>query len=272
MDASTRWIDLAGAANVRDLGGLPTETGDLTQARRVLRSDNLQTLTPDDVRLLVDDIGLRTVIDLRTTVEVDKEGPGPLTREPLVRLRHCSLFPEGGWMTDVDADALLPWQSDTRPVEELDDNSTPAEIAASLSVSYYLGYLRDRPDSVVAALRTMADPANGVSIVHCAAGKDRTGVVVALALTVAGVTRDAIIADYVATGDRIDSILGRLRSSATYSGDLDDRPAYTHLPRAHTLERFFETLDRRWDGPIGWLDQNGFGADDRDRLKTRLLT
>jgi protein-tyrosine phosphatase len=192
MDA-TRWIDLAGAANVRDLGGLPTETGERTRTRRVLRSDNLQTLTPADVRLLIDDVGLRTVIDLRTTVEVEKEGPGPLTREPRVRHQHCSLFPEGGWMTDVDADALLPWQSDARPVEEFSADATPAEIAASLSVSYYLGYLRDRPDSVVAALRLMADPANGVSIVHCAAGKDRTGVVVALALTVAGVTREAII-------------------------------------------------------------------------------
>jgi protein-tyrosine phosphatase len=271
MDA-TRWIDLAGAANVRDLGGLPTGTGAVTRARRVLRSDNLQTLTPADIRLLVDDIGLRTVIDLRTAVEVEKEGPGPLTREPLVRHQHCSLFPEGGWMTDVDADALLPWQSDARPVEKFAADATPAEIAASLSVSYYLGYLRDRPDSVVAALRTMADPANGVSIVHCAAGKDRTGVVVALALSVAGVTRSAIIEDYVATGDKLDSILGRLRSSTTYAEDLDERPPDAHRPRAHTLERFFETLERRWDGPIGWLEQNGFGASDQERLRTRLLT
>jgi protein-tyrosine phosphatase len=272
MDASTRWIHLAGAANVRDLGGLPTESGETTLAGRVLRADNLQGLTPADVRQLVEDIGLRTVIDLRTSTEVDKEGPGPLTREPQVTHRHCSLFPEGGWMTDVDADALLPWQSDARPAATIDPSSSPAEIAVTLSLSYYLGYLRDRPDSVVAALRTMADPAAGVSVVHCAAGKDRTGVVVALALSAAGVTRDAIIADYIATGDVMPAVLARLRGTNTYGSDLDARAPDTHRPRAHTLQRFLETMDRRWDGPLGWLEQAGFGKDDADRLRTRLLT
>src|SRR6266550_7366695 len=210
---------------------------------------------PAHLRRLVDDLELRTVVDLRTSVEVEREGPGPLTREPAVVHRHCSLFPEGGRMTDVDADTLLPWQTGERnadPVFADEEDLNP-------SIRYYLGYLRDRPDSIVAALRSLAEPdGGGTAIVHCAAGKDRTGVVVALALTAADVTRDAIVADYVATGEALDEILGRLRLSATYADDLDDRPADTHLPRARTMQRYLEILDERYGGPLGWLEKAGF--------------
>ena len=112
MTDEPRWLPLEGAANARDLGGLPTEDGRETAAHRLLRSDNLQGLPPHDVRLLVDDVGLRTVVDLRTDVEVEMEGKGPLTREPRVEIRHLTLFPESGGRTDVDADTLLPWQED----------------------------------------------------------------------------------------------------------------------------------------------------------------
>ena len=103
----------------------------------------------------------------------------------------------------------------------------------------YLGYLRDRPDSVVAALRDAAR-ADGAAIVHCAAGKDRTGVVAALALAVAGAPRDAIVADYVATGERLEPIVARLRASPTYGADLRGRTLDSHRPRAETMERFLE--------------------------------
>jgi protein-tyrosine phosphatase len=272
MDTETRWVRLEGAVNVRDLGGLPTMDGGLTKPGRALRADNLQGLTPADVHHLVHDLGLRTVVDLRTTVEVEKEGPGPLAREPLVRHRHCSLFPEGGQMTDIDADALLPWQADDRPVPiAIDPGADPGRIASLLSLGFYLGYLRDRPDSVVAALRAMAAD-GGAAVVHCAAGKDRTGVVVALALAAVGVTREAIIADYVATGEVLDLVLDRLRNSPTYAEDLDDRPPDAHRPRPHTLVGFLETLDQRSGGPVGWLTEAGFGADDFDRLRIRLLS
>jgi protein-tyrosine phosphatase len=270
-DTTTRWVRLDGAANVRDLGGLPTEYGQFTKPGRAFRADNLQGLTPTDVRTLVDELGVRTVIDLRTTIEVEKEGPGPLTREPLVTLRHCSLFPEGGQMTDIDADTLLPWQTEDRPVPvTIDETAPPEEIVRTLAVGFYLGYLRDRPDSVAAALRAMAEN-GGASIVHCAAGKDRTGVVVALALSVVGVTRDAIIDDYVATGDVLDAILTRLHNSPTYAEDLDQRPPDAHRPRPETLRQFLAVLDERSGGPLGWLTSVGYTPADADRLRARLL-
>ena len=71
---------------------------------------------------------------------------------------------------------------------------------------HYLGYLEDRPDQVVGAVRSIAHD-QGAALVHCAAGKDRTGVVVALALTAAGVRPQAVVADYAATGERTEAIL-----------------------------------------------------------------
>lgn len=264
MTAEPLWVPLQGAVNVRDLGGLPTDGGGHTVAGRLLRADNLQGLTPDDVRRLVDDIGVRTVVDLRTTVEVDKEGPGPLTAEPQVTHRHLSLYPESGRMTDVDADTVLPWQTDSGRARAADPD------ADNPTIGFYLAYLRHRPDSVVEAVRTMAAP-GGAVVVHCAAGKDRTGVVVALALSAAGVSREAIVADYVATGDRLDQVLARLIASPTYAADLDGKPSDVHRPRAQTMRRFLELLDERSGGPVGWLASAGFGPDEVAALRSRLV-
>jgi protein tyrosine/serine phosphatase len=264
MTAEPLWVPLDGAVNVRDLGGLPSDDGRRTAAGRLLRADNLQDLTPDDIHRLVDDIGVRTVVDLRTTVEVDKEGPGPLTAEPRVTLRHLSLYPESGRMTDVDADVLLPWQTARGRAGAADPE------ADNTTVGFYLAYLKQRPDSVVEAVRAVA-AAGGATLVHCAAGKDRTGVVVAIALSAAGVSREAVVADYVATGDRLDLVLARLLASPTYVADLDGKPADVHRPRAQTMRRFLEVLDERFRGPAGWLGSAGFGADEVAALRRRLL-
>ena len=73
------WIDLDGAVNVRDLGGLPTEDGRGTARGRLLRADNLQELSASDVARLVRDIGVTTVVDLRSSAELTSEGPAPWT-------------------------------------------------------------------------------------------------------------------------------------------------------------------------------------------------
>jgi protein-tyrosine phosphatase len=267
MTSEPLWLPLDGAANARDLGELPTDDGAATAPHRLLRSDNLQGLTPGDVRLLVDDVGLRTVIDLRTDVEVELEGPGPLTREPAVEIRHLTLFPESGEHTDVDADVLLPWQEDGADERR---QSAMGDAPANRAVAFYLAYLRDRPDNVTAALRAIAS-CDGAALVHCAAGKDRTGVVIALALSVAGVPRDRIVADYVATADRMTPLLARLRASETYREDLDSRPDDSHRPWADTMEAFLSYLDEHFGGPLGWLASVGFGPDDAARLRARLV-
>jgi len=255
------WIDLDGAVNVRDLGGLPLAGGGATAHGVLVRADNLQDLSERDVSVLVEEVGVRTVVDLRTGTEVALEGPGPLIEDERVEIRHHSLYPEAGRRTDVEVDELLPWQA-----------GAPAPAAAETpAVRAYLGYLRDRPDSVVAALRAVGH-GDGAVVVHCAAGKDRTGVVCALALEAVGVERAAVIADFAATAERLEAILGRLRSTSTYAPDLDGRPAHTHLPRPETLVRVFELIEERHGGPVGWLEAHGFTAGDRAALRERLVS
>jgi protein tyrosine/serine phosphatase len=254
------WIRLENAVNARDLGELPTEGGGSIRARRLLRADNLQDLSPADIARLVDELGVTTVIDLRSMNEVKQEGPGPLTAVEAVRHVHLSVMPESLGNTDAAAEALA---MNRRRAAERDG-------VTDLMQSFYLGYLEDRPDSIVAALRTIA-AAPAAALVHCAAGKDRTGVVVALALTVAGVPRDVVVADYVATGERIELILERLRSTPTYADDLLDSPTDHHRPRPETMEGLLAHLDAEHGGVLGWLAGHGFGAEDVKLLRDKLL-
>jgi protein-tyrosine phosphatase len=269
---SDRWLHLDGTANTRDLGGLPTTDGGRTVPGRILRSDNLQTLSEADVRTLVDELKLRDVIDLRTTAEVLMEGRGPLRDVPEVTHRHFSLLPERGHHTDVFAveedelpelpadwvDSLLP-----RQVAEHDENEPPA-------VRAYLGYLHDRAEGVVAALRALAHGGPGAAIVHCAAGKDRTGVVCALSLAVAGVPHEEIVADYALTAEVIEGVVARLAASPTYAEDMERRDVASHTPRAETMDRVLTILDERHGGAAGWLDAHGFGTADQAALRARL--
>jgi protein-tyrosine phosphatase len=134
---------------------------------------------------------------------------------------------------------------------------------------HYLGYLEDRPDQVVGALRSIGQ-AEGAALVHCAAGKDRTGVVVALALTVAGVPAQAVVADYAATGERTEAIMARLRRSRLYYRDIDSKPADLHRPRPGTMTAFLEQMEARYGGVVPWLTDHGFSADDLQVLRVKL--
>jgi hypothetical protein len=159
-----RWIPLEGAVNVRDLGGLPTRTGATTRSGRLVRADNLQDLTAADRRLLVEELGVRDVVDLRTTSEREVEGPAPLDDHPGVRVRHLSLLPEDGdHAREVDGDVLMPWQAGP------DEVPTPQAEARGV----YTAYLRDRPEPVVAAIRAVTH-SDGADVLPRESGWERT--------------------------------------------------------------------------------------------------
>ncbi len=248
QDSTRHWIELDGAVNARAV--IPGV---------LLRADNLQDLSARDVRALVDEQALEVVLDLRTDVEVELEGPGPLSREPAVRIEHRSLYPDSGGHTDLDADTVRPWSP-------LDDDDLPGERPV---VRAYMSYLRRRPDSVVGAVRAIARADRAV-LVHCAAGKDRTGVVVALALDAAGVDREVIIADYLATRERIEAVMARLVSSSTYRAELEGHDAQKHAPLPGTMERVLELVDERLGGSVRWLSTHGLMQADLVRLRNRL--
>ena len=246
-DRTPQWLDLDGAVNARAV--IPGV---------LLRADNLQSLSAEDVRRLVDEEALEVVLDLRTDTEVEREGPGPITAAPGVRIEHRSLYPDSGGNTDLDA-AVKPWGRE-------DQEGLPDETPI---VRAYMSYLQRRPDSVVASVRTIAR-ADGAVLVHCAAGKDRTGVVVGIALDASGVDRDAIVSDYLATDERIHAIFERLLSSPTYREELKDTYPTTHAPQAATMDRFFALVDERYGGSAEWLTAHGLEDADLERLRRRL--
>lgn len=256
------WIELAGAANVRDVGGLPTIDGRRTKPGVVVRADNLQDLTPADVRRLVDDLGVRTVLDLRSTGELRLTGPGPL-RDTSVAHHHLSLIPE--YKSDSDEDEV------DRAVPGTRDRSARAGDRRTDMTGYYIGYVEDAPDNLGRALRLLADPSSGTTLVHCAAGKDRTGVVVALALSLVGVTREAVVADYVRSAERVDAVLRRLQAAPTYADELRDATVDDVRPEAGSMERLLDHVDRAYGGPHGLALAVGVDEETIAKLGARLV-
>jgi len=247
---TTNWIDLEGAVNAR-----------VVVPGVLLRSDNLQGLTDADVRRLIDDHGLRVVIDTRTDHEAASEGPGPMTRAAEVRIEHRSLYPDSGGNTDLDIeDAAQRWGSDLADDFHADEEPI---------IRAYLSYLRRRPDSFVGAARTIA-ATDGAVLVHCAAGKDRTGMIVAMTLWAAGVEQERIVDDYLASAQRIEAIMDRLLSSETYRAELEGHDPQAHAPRHGTLERVLGIISEHHGGATEWLRSHGLTDDELAQLRARV--
>jgi protein tyrosine/serine phosphatase len=244
-------LDLDGTANTRDLGGLPT-TGGRVRSRLVLRSDNLQDLSAPDITRLIDEVGLRTVLDLRTDSERRGTGPGPLAGQPLVRHVALSFIPDDAEIR-ADPGAVLP------------DRWADGAIGA------YLHYLRDRPDAFAAAVRTLASDDAGAAVLHCAAGKDRTGVLSAVILDTVGVLREALVEDFVASNERIEQIYDRLLGDHTYAADVQRIGLDAHRVDPATMHGVLDLLDEEYGGAAGYLRSAGVGDDELAALTRRLV-
>jgi protein tyrosine/serine phosphatase len=95
-------------------------------------------------------------------------------------------------------------------------------------------------------------------------------VVVALALTVAGVRAQDVVEDYAASGDRAEAIVARLRRSRTYARDIDSKPVTAHRVRAETMAAFLEQMAARYDGVTRWLTDHSLVAEDLQLLRAKL--
>lgn len=246
-----RWLPLQGADNARDLGDLPLRDGGTTRSRRLLRTDTVQELTEADVALLAGyPVGL--VVDLRTPVEAQREGGGPWGEHPVDYLN-------------------LPFVPDSVIVP--DDPRHEVVVADRLQtdrVEHYLDYLRLAAPRVIAALEAVAQPRDDAVLFHCAAGKDRTGVLAALILEAAGVERDAVLDDYALTNERLHLIGARLARLPTYSGYVGRlRPEDMAADRT-TMKGFLERLDQEYDGAVGWLRSAGGSDELVAHLRARL--
>ncbi|NUR59281.1 MAG: tyrosine-protein phosphatase [Catenulispora sp.] len=157
-------LPLAGVRNARDVGGMQTESGRQLRPLRLLRTGRLNALTEEDRRWLAS-IGLRTVIDLRQYFEIN------------------------AW-----PDALGPL--DVARVNTPPSLEAEADPAVTL-FQLYLSWVDGSGAAFAEAVRTLARPGGMPALVHCTAGKDRTGLLVALVLDVLGVEEKVIVADYM---------------------------------------------------------------------------
>lgn len=237
-----RRIALEGCLNFRDLGGYPTADGRRLRWRQLFRSDGLHALTGRDVARLRDELGLAHVIDLRSSGELRADGRGLLEREPL-RFHHLPLFdlePGGG----------------ARPQLALADlYFAMAEFAAAPMAR------------VVEALAGASGPA----VYHCAAGKDRTGVVSAVLLGLLGVRDEVIVADYAATREGLEGIVERLMASPGYRDVLEALPPETLHAEPETMVCLLEKIRERYGSMRGYARHIGVADTALDRLADRLL-
>jgi protein tyrosine/serine phosphatase len=252
------WIDLTGADNIRDLGGMPTGDGGRIRRRTLLRSGTLQDLTPADVDHLLNDIGIRTVIDLRLENEVRREGSALLGIDGVAYLE-------------------LPIWYDPKARMGDEKRESEAEVIEggrrSDMVAHYVGYLNASGDAVSRAALVMADPDRTPVVFNCAAGKDRTGVLAAVVLDAVGVERGAIVADYARSGERLERIRDHLLQLETYREMRfvreDSGRAMTAEPQS--MQRLLVELDERWGGGGGYLRNCGLSSSDIGRLREALV-
>ena len=253
MDTPARLVPLEGSFNFRDLGGYRGLGGRPTRWGRLFRSDALHGLSDGDVATLRA-MGLRTVVDLRTERELHASGRGPLEPEP-VAFHHLAVVQEG------------VRGADGAEGESLGAPAPPGEDLAER----YLWYLDVGRGSLVEALTLMGDADHYPLVFHCAAGKDRTGVLAALVLELAGVDREVVVADYVITADRIRLIIDRWRSDPGFADRMARTPPSRFSVEAATMEGFLDGLAERHGGARAWALGAGVPAEALDRLVDLVL-
>jgi len=261
------WPDLR---NARDLGGLPLAGGGAIRPGAVARSDTPQQLTPSGWRAL-EAYGIRTILDLRFQAEVDANepldaGPGGLSRE---------LAAGGTDGAAIRADVRTVFVSilgepDRTLGERFDGISKAQPDEAGSTRAVYLEMLELFRPRFVRAVKAIADAEEGGVLVHCHAGKDRTGLVVALLLGVVGVSADAIAADYALSGPNLAASL------SAWIDEVDDSEEREHRRRVglspeRAMVDVLESLDQRYGGAAGYLGGGGMPEHDIDRLRERLV-
>ncbi len=237
---NTRWVELDGAANVRDLGGLPAGHGQ-TNSGLVLRADALDALSPADVTQLVHGWGLRHVVDLRSDGERLERGRGLLNEHPL-RYSELQIIDEA--------------QLEQRRTEREQRLADGVEVAL-LVAEGYAQLLSWGSVAFVAAFRAVTGPDGNPALIHCSAGKDRTGILAALLLGAAGVDRDAIVADYALTTERMDLVISRLASAERFAYLAENVQSFVFAAHGETMDWFLHHLDNGWGGAAGWLGAQG---------------
>jgi len=244
-DHPDRRLGFRGSFNFRDLGGYPAADGRLVRWRTLYRADGIHRM-PDDELDELGVMGVRTVLDLRTASE----------------LEHGRVEGDRLGITHLH----LPVLGETWKPAELDPDAEAAVVLGSL----YVQMLDVGAPALAESVRVLAEPARVPAVFHCAAGKDRTGTVVGIALAVAGVPQEEIVADYVLSGERIQRIMDRLIDRDPYRESLQDKPIAEQVPVASAMEALLGLLTDDFGGAAGWLRAQGWSAEQVATLRAKL--
>ncbi len=215
-------VDLQGAANVRDLGGLRTRDRRRTRHGLIYRGDSLDSITPADAKILFEKLGIGTVVDLRTAAETE--------------LTELS-FPVPWHRFSVLAEGRLgrePFPSDD-----------PAELA-----KVYLNNLEGGREAVRRTFEVIAAnlQAGVPTLFHCAAGRDRTGIIAALLLDLVDVTFGEIAKDYVQSNRNARRVTRKLAENPLYANH-EAHMREVILLHEQTILGFVRLLHEQAGGP-----------------------
>ncbi len=240
VDDPARVVALEGVHNFRDLGGYEMGDGRRIGWGRLFRADGLYRLTERDLELL-DAIGIRTVLDLRSAGEVEQHGTFPFERHPVAF--HALPIIDTTWR-----DRDIPTFDETEQGEV--DFLTWA----------YLDMLAVGGDRFAEAIHRLSVPEAMPAVFHCAAGKDRTGLLAALVLGGLGVDRDVIVADYALTRAGME----RLRVwVATNHPEMEERmnetPSFMLAAHPDAMANVYDTLVTEHGSVRNYLATIGVG-------------
>ena len=240
-----------GCLNVRELGGLPTVDGGETRRGAVVRADSVRLLSEEGWQALVRH-GIRTVIDLRGDHEREEDPPAELP----VEVVHVP------FMEASEAD----WEEIAAQLEAA-NTSAPDDAVATRDA--YLIFLEHFKDNVAASLRAIAHAPEGGIVVHCVGGKDRTGLLTAFLLHLAGADDETIAADYALSEERLRERHEAWFEAAETEEELERLRRIAQTPAASMLGVFAE-LRRRYGGVEAYLRSTGLSGEELGLLRARL--
>jgi protein-tyrosine phosphatase len=244
----TRRLAWEGCYNARDVAGFPTRDGSQIRPAALVRTDNLSRLTPEAQQALID-YGVRTIIDLRRSQEL-LELPSPFATprsEPNApTFHHLSLMNE----------------NNPEGIRRVDSSATMFEM--------YQAMLDEFGAEIATIIRTVAQAPEGGVLVHCFVGKDRTGVIVALLLSLAGVEEHIIAEDYSLSADNLEPLYQEIYKR------LEGNTAYLERFKLHTVSPYGDMiqtlayLNERYGGAESYLRSHGISDEEFAAIRKRL--
>lgn len=233
-------LPLQGAFNVRELGGYPAESGKPTKGHAFLRADGLHHLTPSDIDYLVE-YGLTSVVDLRSEDEILRS-PNPLADYPGVDYINISMI-----------------------IGSIDDvTQAVVEHKERFLSMFYMQLIQKASTSICDVFNFFADHKEGVTLYHCSAGKDRTGIISALLLGLAGADKFDILSDYQIS-------YTNLRRNPAFLEKFGDNLSELLFSRAKDMEPVLQYIYDNHGSIEKYLQSIGVSQDNLKIIKNKLV-